>query len=154
MGYLWRVLEWIGVGLGVLVVVVGTAFAAARRRILQHVRTELGQESLLLAAGARIGEYNGHSSAGQRPSAASGILMLLSTGLYFHSWVGLREVFIPGPSISWIGVSEPRGGRRADRHRVVVRFLNASGKQDGVAITLLYPDQWVDAIKTHLITRT
>jgi hypothetical protein len=153
MGYLWRVLEWIGLGLGLAAVAFAVAVGEARRRIIRRVRAELGQESLLLAAGARVGGYNGHSEGGRRSAPASGILMLLSSGLYFHSWIGPREVFIPGPSISWIGVSEPRVGRRADRRRIVVRFLNALGKQDGVAITLLYPVQWVDAIKTHLITR-
>ena len=48
----------------------------------------------------------------------------------------------------------PRSGRAAAwRHRIVVRFLNASGKQDGVAIRLCIRQHWVDAIKTHLITR-
>ena len=152
MANLGNVLEWVGLGLGIAVVAFAAAFGLLRRRILRHVRRELGQESLLLAAGARVGGTNGLSGGGH-PSAASGILMLLSTGLYFHSWIGLRQVFIPGPSISWIGVSEARAGRRGERHRIVVRFLNASGKQDGVAISLLYPEQWVDAIKTHLITR-
>jgi len=151
MGNLWDVLEWIGLGLGIAVAALAAAFAVLRRRILRHVRRELGQDSLLLAAGARVGGANGLSGSGH-PPVASGILMLLSTGLYFHSWIGLREVFIPGPSISWIGVSEARG--RGDRHRIVVRFLNASGKQDGVAISLMYPEQWVHAIKTHLITRS
>jgi hypothetical protein len=41
-----------------------------------------------------------------------------------------------------------------ERHRIVVRFLNTVGKQDGVAIRLLYPEQWVEAIKTHLIARS
>ena len=154
MGYLWRVLEWIGLGLGIAVVAFTAAFVAARRRILRHVRAELGQDSLLLAAGARVGGTDGVTNGERHAAPASGILMLLSSGLYFHSWIGLREVFIPGPSISWIGVSESHAGRRGERHRIVVRFLNASGKQDGVAISLLYPTQWVDAIKTHLITRT
>ena len=35
----------------------------------------------------------------------------------------------------------------------MVRFLNAAGKEDGITIRLLYPEQWVAAIKTHLITR-
>jgi len=153
MGNLGTVLQWIALGLGIAVAVLAAAFAVLRRRILRHVRRELGQESLLLAAGARVGGTNGHSGPSQ-PPVSSGILMLLSTGLYFHSWIGLREVFIPGASISWIGVSELTAGRRGERHRIVVRFLNASGKQDGVAISLLYPEQWVDAIKTHLITRT
>jgi len=153
MGNLWDVLEWIGLGLGIAVAALAAAFAVLRRRILRHVRRELGQDSLLLAAGARVGGANGLSGS-SHPPVASGILMLLSTGLYFHSWIGLREVFIPGPSISWIGVSETRARGRGERHRIVVRFLNASGKQDGVAISLMYPEQWVDAIKTHLITRS
>jgi hypothetical protein len=154
MGSFWGVLEWIGLGLGIVAVAFAAAFVAVRRRILRHVRAELGRESLLLSAGARVGGYNGAVNGGRHAPPSSGILMLLSSGLYFHSWIGLREVFIPGASISWIGVSEGRAGKRAERHRIVVRFLNASGKQDGVAISLLYPTQWVDAIKTHLITRT
>jgi len=153
MGYFWRLLEWIGLCLGVVIAGLAMTFAMVRRRVFRQVRGELGQDSLLLAAGARVAGSNGTSS-GTRPSAAVGILMLLSSGLYFHSWSGRREVFIPGPSISWIGVSESRGGSRVERHRIVVRFLNASGKEDGVAIRLLYPEHWVDAIKTHLIRRS
>ena len=100
MAYLWRVLEWIGLGLGIAAVAFSAAFVAARRRILRHVRAELGQESLLLAAGARVGGYNGFAEGAGHAPPSSGILMLLSSGLYFHSWIGLREVFIPGPSIS------------------------------------------------------
>ena len=143
-------LEWIGLCLGIVIAALAMGLAIARRRVLRHVRGELGQGALLLAAGARVGE----ASTGTRPSAAVGILMLLSSGLYFHSWSGRREVFIPGPSISWIGVSESREGSRMERHRIVVRFLNTSGKEDGVAIRLLYPEHWVDAIKTHLIRRS
>ncbi len=146
-------LEWIGLCLGIVIATFAMTFAIARRRVLRHVRGELGQDALLLAAGARVGGHNG-TSPGTRPSVAIGILMLLSSGLYFHSWGGRREVFIPGPSISWIGVSESREGSRMERHRIVVRFLNASGKEDGVAIRLMYPEHWVDAIKTHLIRRT
>jgi hypothetical protein len=152
MGNLWRLLEWIGLCLGIVIAALAVTFVVVRRRILRHVQGELGQNALLLAAGARVGGYDGLSE-GQRPTLAVGILMLLSSGLYFHSWTGRREVFIPGASISWIGVPEEPEGGRAEGHRIVVRFLNASGKQDGVAIRLMYPEQWVDAIKTHLITR-
>lgn len=146
-------LEWIGLCLGIVIAAVAMSFAVARRRVLRHVRAELGKDALLLSAGARLGGNNG-SSPGTRPHSAMGILVLLSSGLYFHSWGGRREFFIPGPSISWIGVSEAREGGRVERHRIMVRFLNASGKEDGVAIRLLYPEQWVDAIKTHLIRRS
>jgi hypothetical protein len=158
MGNLWRALEWIGLGLGFVIAALAVAFAVARRRILRNVQGELGQNALLLATGARVGGYDGNGGKNGSPGKprrplAAGILMLLSNGLYFHSWTGRSAVFIPGPSISWIGVSEGRAGSRRERHRIVVRFLNASGKQDGVAIRLMYPERWVDAIKTHLITR-
>jgi hypothetical protein len=153
MGNIVGALEWIVLCLGIVIASLAVAYAVLRRGILRHVQGELGQDSLLLAAGARVGGYDG-SPGPTRPSAALGILMLLSTGLYFHSWTGRREVFVPGPSISWIGVAEGREGGRVEKHQVVVRFLNASGKQDGVAIQLMYPAQWVDAIKTHLIRRS
>ena len=143
-------LEWIGLLLGTAIVGLACGFLVVRRRILRHVRSELGLEAMLLATGARVGTGNGNGSA---QASRLGVLMLLSTGLYFHSWVGNRELFVPGASISWIGVSEPRGGSRSERHRIVVRFLNTAGKEDGISIRLLYPEQWVDAIKTHLITR-
>jgi hypothetical protein len=150
MENLYAALEWIGLLLGTAIVGLLCGFLFVRRRILRHVESELGREAMLLATGARVGTGNGKGST---HASSLGVLMLLSTGLYFHSWVGNRELFVPGASISWIGVSEPRGRVRSERHRIVVRFLNGAGKEDGISIRLLYPEQWVDAIKTHLITR-
>jgi hypothetical protein len=159
MGALWRVLEWIGLILGTGIAVVAALILLARRRILRRVAADLAGEPLLLAAGAQVGEYHGANGAGPPPAGAAGILMLFGSGLYFRSWVGSREVFVSGPAISWIGVPEslpPRQGTssRVGRHRIVVRFLNAAGKEDGIAVRLLYPEQWVNAIKTHLISRS
>ena len=154
MENLYAALEWIGLLLGAAIVGLACGFLFVRRRILRHVESELGREAMLLATGARVGTGNGNGTADGRPHGGSlGVLMLLSTGLYFHSWLGNRELFVPGPSISWIGVSERHGGPRSVRQRIVVRFLNDAGKEDGISIRLLYPAQWVDAIKTHLITR-
>jgi hypothetical protein len=152
MDNLYAALEWIGLLLGTAIVGLACGFLLVRRRVLSHVRSELGKEAMLLATGARVGASNGNGSRSTH-AGSLGVLMLLSTGLYFHSWVGNRELFVPGASISWIGVSELRGRPRSERHRIVVRFLNTSGKEDGISIRLLYPEQWVDAIKTHLITR-
>ncbi|HVO38534.1 MAG TPA: hypothetical protein VMV03_05830 [Spirochaetia bacterium] len=156
MGNLYAALEWIGLVLGTAIVGLVGGFLIVRRRILHHVRSELGREAMLLATGARVGAVNGNAngSGESRPASnALGVLMLLSTGLYFHSWVGNHELFVPGASISWIGVSDAPRGSRPERHRIVVRFLNTAGKEDGISIRLLYPAQWVEAIKTHLITR-
>lgn len=143
MANLWRLFEWIGLFLGIVIAGLLAAFLILRARILHRVQAELRRETLLISTGARVGEYD-HAADRVTSSARAGILMLLSSGLYFHSWIGSREVFVSGPSISWIGVSDAR---------IVVRFLNAAGKEDGITIQLLYPEQWVAAIKTHLITR-
>jgi hypothetical protein len=152
MANLGRLLAWIGPILALLIAGLAAAYFLLRRRILRHVSEELGREALLLATGARVGASDS-SANGTRSPARVGVLMLLSNGLYFHSWMGSSEVFVPGPSISWIGVSEAPGAPRSERHRILVRFLNASGKEDGITIRLLYPEEWVAAIKTHLITR-
>lgn len=142
-------LEWTGLFLGAAIVGVALALVIVRRVILRRVRGSLGKNALLVATGARVGAVNG-TVAGH--SVTAGILILLSNGLYFHSWLGNREVFVPGPSISWIGISDEGSG--LEKHHIVVRFLNAAGKEDGIAIRLFSPEQWVAAIKTHLITRT
>ncbi len=149
MGDFWKLIEWIGLFLGAVLAGAFVSLLFVRRRIVRSVRGELGKNALLLATGARVGPSNGAADGRSSPPVL-GILMLLSSGLYFHAWMGGREVFVPGSSISWIGTSQ---GHRSERHRIVVRFLNAAGKEDGIAIRLLYPEQWVAAIKTHLITR-
>lgn len=150
MGNLYGIAEWIGLAAGGLVAAALLAYVLLRRRLIARVEAELGRDCALLVTGCRIG----FSSKPMEP----GLLMLLATGLYFHSWLADRELFIPGPSITYIGVSDaPPGGApgaRRQRHAIVLRFLNTAGKEDGLLIRLLYPEQWVTAIKTHLITRS
>ena len=142
MGNLYGIAEWIGLVLGGLIVAAVLAFLILRRRLIVRVEAELGRDCVLLVAASRMG----FSPKPMEP----GLLMLLATGLYFHSWFADRELFIPGPSITYIGVSDAM----RERHAIVLRFLNTAGKEDGLLIRLLYPEQWVTAIKTHLITRS
>ena len=142
MGNLYGIAEWIGLLLGGLIVAAVLASLILRRRLIVRVEAELGRDCVLLVAASRMG----FSPKPMEP----GLLMLLATGLYFHSWFADRELFIPGPSITYIGVSDAR----RQRHAIVLRFLNTAGKEDGLLIRLLYPEQWVTAIKTHLITRS
>ncbi|HEY9594894.1 MAG TPA: hypothetical protein VHE79_10475 [Spirochaetia bacterium] len=145
-----RLIGWLGLAAGFAVAAMVLFFFSVRRRIMRRVAESAGERGPVLATGARVAA-NGEDGGRHHPEVP-GMLMLLASGLYFHSWIGGREVFVPGPSISWIGVTET-AGQRPDRHRIVVRFLNAEGKEDGIAIRLLYPEQWVSAIKTNLITR-
>ncbi len=184
MRNLYTFLEWLGLILGGVLAGSAIAVLRVRRRIVKQVETELGKGTLLLAAGARVDipvpqTGNGGSGArlreegasGMRSTAvrsaarassatrtatvsASGVLMLLSKGLYFHSWIGHHQVFIAGASISWIGVTQAPSGHRSARPCIAVRYLRADGKEDGITIRLVSPAQWVSAIKTHLITRS
>jgi hypothetical protein len=61
--------------------------------------------------------------------------------------------FVSGPAITYIGVADNASGKSVVRPAVVLKFLNSLGKEDGVFLRLLSPDQWVGAIKTHLIAR-
>jgi hypothetical protein len=152
MGGLYSVFEWVGLCLGIAISVGALAFLFVRWRLMRGVQVEMGSDSVLLVAGARVGSFDSGATRRASPSFF-GLLMLLSTGLYFRSWRGKGEVFIPGASISWIGVPETQGVHGAGRHAIVIRFLNTAGKEDGIVIRLLSPEQWVAAIKSRLITR-
>ncbi len=143
------VLVWIGVILGAAIAGVCLGMLAVRGRLVRRVQRELGREKVLLVTSSRLA-----SLAAEHKTAFlldAGILMLLKSGLYYHSWFSRRELYIPGPAITYIGIAD--GGNGHTRGRVILRFLTTQGKEDGVIIRLLSPDQWVTAIKTHLIGR-
>jgi hypothetical protein len=144
-------LEWIGLFFGAACAGVLLGLAYARWRLMRRMRIQFGEEKILLVSGSRLAPLAEGGMPARRPDI--GILMLLKNGLYFHSWLGRREFFVSGPSITYIGLAENAGRRNLDRAAMVLKFLNSIGKEDGVYLKLLYPDRWVDAIKTHLIAR-
>ena len=103
MATLHGIAEWVGLSAGALIAAILIAFLILRSRLIARVEKELGRECTLLVTGAGMG-----FTADQMER---GLLMLLATGLYFHSWFADRELFIPGPSITYIGVSDPDPGR-------------------------------------------
>ena len=109
---------WSGSGCPLASLIAGLAvtFVVARRRILRHVGSEPGRSSLLLTAAARVGGYDGLRTAGGRPRPR--VLMLLSSGLYFHSWrAGARSSF-PGPPSHGSGCRRsPRAAERKTPRR-------------------------------------
>ena len=143
------VLVWIGSILGAAIAGVCLGMLAVRVRLVRRVQRELGREKLLLVTSSSLGSL----AAGGKthPVQDAGILMLLKSGLYYHSWFSRRELYIPGPAITYIGIAD--GGDGHARGRVILRFLTTLGKEDGVTIRLFSPDQWAAAIKTHLIGR-
>ncbi len=144
-------LDWIGLFFGAVITGGLCGLAIVRFRLVRRVQEEVGKDRVLLVASSRLGTVRE-----KRPPWAFleiGILMLLETGLYYHSWLSRKEMFISGPSITYIGVADAANGKTKDRGEITLHFLNALGKEDGVTIRLLSPEQWVAAIKTHLIAR-
>jgi hypothetical protein len=146
-----RYLEWISLFFGAVVAGVLLGLAYVRWRLVRRVKIEIGEEKILLVTTSRLAPLAEGGGPARRPDI--GILMLLKHGLYFHSWLGRREFFVSGPAITYIGLAEEAAGGNRERAAVVLKFLNSIGKEDGVYLRLLYPDRWVDAIKTHLIAR-
>jgi hypothetical protein len=144
-------LEWIGFFFGAVITGGLCGLAIVRFRLVHRVQDEVGRDKILMVASSRLGHV-----MEKRPPWAFleiGILMLLKTGLYYHSWLSRKEMFISGPSITYIGVADAVNGKTKDRGAMALHFLNALGKEDGVTIRLLSPERWVAAIKTHLIAR-
>lgn len=118
---------------------------------MRRLRAEMGPEKVLLVSSSRVGPLA--EGGGQARPGKAGLLALLRGGLYYHAWIGAHELFVPGPAITYIGVADQAERRERAPGAVVLRFLNAQGKEDGIVIRILSPGQWVTAIKTHLIAR-
>ncbi len=145
----------LGLALGTAAAAALLAFALVRWSLTRRIAAALGPGKILLTAPAgvaSIGGASGAPAAGDRPRGR-GLLVLLAGGLYFHSWLGDRELFVAGPSITYIGVPDPGPRARTSRGPITLRYLNAAAKEDGIAIRVPYAGQWAEAIRTRLIGR-
>ncbi len=170
-------LGWIALALGALIVAFFLGYGLVRWRLVRRIDAALGPGKMMLASAARVRPLkgvNGQGPAGEEPDrvGGSGLIMLVAGGLYFHTWLGDKELFVAGPSITYIGVADSGGrplsagasrrGRRGSREPaarsrrgpITLRYLNNEGKEEGSTISLLYPEQWAEAIRTHLIGRS
>lgn len=151
-------LALIGLVLGTLAAAAFLAFALVRWRLTRRIAAALGPGKILLTAPVRI-EPLGGRPASETASAEGmrrrrGLLVLLAGGLYFHSWLGDQELFVTGPSITYIGVPDAGSrGRGSRRGPIALRYLNAAAKEDGIAIRVPYAEQWAEAIRSRLIGR-
>ena len=150
-------LALIGLVLGTLAAGAFLAFAVVRWRLARRIAAALGPGKIVMTAPARlaplVGPSAGDALSGGEPVGGWGLLVLLPAGLYFHSWFGDRELFVAGPSITYIGVPDPGSRSRGARGPITLRYLNAAAKEDGIAIRLPYAEQWAEAIRSRLIGR-
>ncbi len=95
--------------------------------------------------------YYGLESEPGGPLRSAGALVLLKNGIYYRARFAKRELFIPGSSITYIGVTDVHKGKALHQPVAVIRFLNQVGKEEKAAFRVPYPAQWLEAIKKNLL---
>lgn len=145
MGQAFIIPAWVGLVIGFAVAAFLLAVATKKMRLLARLRGRTETENIALAVTARI------SFEGSSPPSLF-LIALLGEGLYLHGIFSSHEMVIPGPSITYVGISEQRRWPRlADP--VTVRFLNTEGKEVGFVFRTLSPAFWVAAVKTRLFDK-
>jgi len=145
MGPVVILLAWAGLVIGFAIVSFVLAATIRRMRLLTDLRTRTPEDNVVLAATGRVG-------FGESPSRSFFLVVLLRDGLYLHGVFSSHEFVIPGPSISYVGIPEPRKGLHL-ANPVTIRFLNTEGKEAGFVFQTLSPAPWADAVKTQLFAR-
>jgi hypothetical protein len=139
--------NWLVLALLFLAVIFYLAYMRQRetRRILSRFAKE---EIIITSFGVN---YYGLDSEPGGPLRSSGALVLVKNGVYYRARFARRELFIPGASITYIGVSNQHKGKDLHQNVVVIQFLSPEGREDKAAFRIPYPAQWVGAIKANLI---
>jgi hypothetical protein len=125
--------------------------AYMRQRETRRVLSRFAKDEIIITSFGV--NYYGLDSEPGAPLRSSGALVLVKGGVYYRARFANREVFIPGPSITYIGVSNQHKGKDLHQNVVVIQFLNTEGREDKAAFRIPYPGQWVGAIKANLIGR-
>ncbi|MBC8443503.1 MAG: hypothetical protein H8D81_00125, partial [Deltaproteobacteria bacterium] len=96
--------------------------------------------------------YFGRATAPGAPKRSSGFLLLLRDGLFYRSRVKQIELTIPAKTIK--RVYHERSFKGVDLHQSLVKvdFTNENREKDTAAFKVPYPPQWIQAIKTTLIS--
>jgi hypothetical protein len=95
--------------------------------------------------------YFGLESEPGGPLRSAGALVLLKDRLYYRARFANRELTIPGPAITNIGVTDTHKGKPLHQYAVAIRFLNAEGSEEKAAFRMPLPAQWTAAIKATLL---
>jgi len=141
--------NWLIFALLFLGIVFYLAYSRQRetKRILQKFKKE---DIVITSFGVN---FFGLDSEPGGPLRSAGVLVLLRHGLYYRARFASRDLFIPGPAITYIGVTHTH--KRKDLHQTVVliQFLTEDGREDKAAFRIPYPAQWVAAIKANLLEK-
>jgi hypothetical protein len=120
-----------------------------RNREARRITEKFPREQIVLTSFGV--NYYGLESEPGGPLRSTGALVLLRDRLYYRARFANRELSIPGPSITHIGVTDTHKGKPLHQYVVAIRFLNAAGQEEKAAFRMPLPAQWTAAIKATLI---
>ena len=122
-----------------------------RQRETKRITDKFDEEQIIITSFGV--NYYGLESEPGGPLRSAGALVLLKNGIYYRARYAKRELFIPGSSITYIGVTNVHKGKDLHQTVVVLQFLNSEGKEERAAFRIPYPAQWVAAIKSNLLEK-
>jgi hypothetical protein len=139
--------SWLTFAVVFLVIMIGMVYL--RQRDTKRVQEKFDRSQIIITSFGV--NYFGLESEPGGPLRSSGALVLVKDGLWYRARFANRELFIPGPSITYIGVTHTHKGKELHQHVIAIHFLNSEGKEEKAAFRLPLPAQWVAAIKAHLV---
>jgi hypothetical protein len=139
--------SWLTFAVLFLAIMIGMVYL--RQRDTKRVQEKFDASQIIITSFGV--NYFGLASEPGGPLRSTGSLVLVKDGLWYRARFANRELFIPGPSITYIGVAHTHKGKELHQHVIAIHFLNSEGKEDKAAFRLPLPAQWVAAIKANLI---
>ena len=125
--------------------------AYSRQRETKRILDKFEKKNIIITSFGV--NYYGLESEPGAPLRSSGALVLLKDGIYYRARHANRELFIPGSSITYLGVSQSHKGKDLHQTVVVIQFLNQDGREEKAAFRIPYPAQRVAAIKANLLDK-
>lgn len=109
-----------------------------------------GRKVLAMSFGVN---YFGRASEPGKPRSRSGFLLLLPDRLFYRSRTAGLELSIPGEKIAGAYPDNSLKGVHLHQSVMKIDFVNEKNDRDSAAFKVPYPPQWINAIKTHLLSR-
>ena len=116
-------------------------FLAVMRRVeTKRIFTKFKEDDILMTAFGV--NYFGLESEKGGPARSAGAIVLTKTGLWYRARFKNLEIFIPGNTITRVGVTDTHKGKPLHQNALSIVFINEKKVLDKAAFRIPYPDRW------------
>jgi hypothetical protein len=141
--------QWVFIAIIFFGIIAYIAFVRWRDRKWIENRFK-GQKVLAMSFGVN---YFGRASEPGKPRSCNGFLLLLPDRLFYRSRRNGLELSIAGDKIASAYPDTSLKGVNLHQSVMKIDFVNENNDRDSTAFKVPYPPQWINAIKTHLLSR-